>query len=118
MTIDPESVRDGYPPHRETHVSEDEPQLAAFISALGMQRPVPADKAALLLGHIVKDQMSSDAASIADQMRTDHWENDLSDGETLNVLAERAFSHLGTHEGINLFNFFAKTVAKTSPPMP
>jgi hypothetical protein len=58
--------------------------------------------------------MSADTTTIASQMRNDHWENDLSDGETLDAVAHRALVFLRTHEGIELFNFFAKIFAKTS----
>jgi hypothetical protein len=124
MTNGPEATGAGHPAHNEAHLSddealrithhEDEPELAAFISALGMQRPVSTDKVAFLLEHMIREQMSADTGSIADQMRNDHWDNDLSDGETLDAVAHRALLFLRTHEGIRLFNFFAKIFAKTS----
>lgn len=123
MTNGPAANHLEYPAHDEGHLSddealrithdEDEPQLAAFVSALGMQRPVSTDKVAFLLEHMIKEQMSADTAAIADQMRNDHWEADLTAGETLTEVAHRALSYLRTHEGIRLFNFFAKIFAKT-----
>lgn len=96
---------------------EGEPELSAFVAALNMVRPVSTDKAALLLEHIIKESMSADIALLEGQMRTDHWEAGLSDGETLAELAQRAHSFLETPEGIHLFNFFAKTFAKTTGEM-
>lgn len=82
-----------------------------------MRTPISTDKAASLLEHMVKQQMSSDTSQIADQMRHDGWEESLSDGETLTLLAGRALAYLATHEGIALFNFFVKTFARTSGTM-
>ncbi|MDB5936437.1 MAG: hypothetical protein JWQ01_3781 [Massilia sp.] len=99
-----------------TH-DEDKPELAAFVSALGMRKPVSTDQAAFLLEHMIKEQMSADTNEIALQMRTDHWENNLSEGESLEEVAHRAFVFLSTPEGDRLFNFFVKTFAKTSGQM-
>ena len=117
----------GLPVHNETHLSEaqalrithleDRPELAVFVLALGMNKPVSTDKIAYLLEHLIKEQMSTDTTTIADQMRNDRWENALSDGETLDAVAQRAQAFLRTHEGIGLFNFFAKIFAKTSGSM-
>lgn len=96
---------------------EGEPELSAFVAALNMVRPVSTDKAALLLEHIIKESMSADIALLEGQMRTDHWEADLSDGETFAGLAERAHMFLETPEGIRLFNFFTKIFAKTTGEM-
>ncbi|MBC7416476.1 MAG: hypothetical protein H7327_16255 [Herminiimonas sp.] len=96
---------------------ENVPELVAFIIALQMGRRISTDKAARLLEHMVKEQMSTDAGLIADQMRSDHWEADLSDGETLIVLAQRALGYLATDDGVALFNFFVKTFAGTSGDM-
>jgi hypothetical protein len=82
-----------------------------------MQRPVSPIKAALLLEHVIKETMSANVALMEGQMRVDQWEKDLSDGETLTIVAERAQLFLETPEGIQLFNFFAKTFAKTSGEM-
>ena len=60
---------------------------------------------------------SSDSSQLADQMRDDGWEADLSDGETLAVVADDALAYLATHEGIALFNFFVRTFARTSGTM-
>jgi hypothetical protein len=124
MTSDPGTKLAG---QEETHLSdreatritrhEVEPELAAFVSALTMQRPVSPIKAALLLEHVIKETMSANVALMEGQMRVDQWEKDLSDGETLTIVAERAQLFLETPEGIQLFNFFAKTFAKTSGEM-
>jgi ADP-ribosylglycohydrolase len=127
MTNDPRATGMGFPAHHEPHLSDDEAtrithnedqqQLAAFVSALGMQRPVSTDKAAFLLEHMIKEQMSTDAQTIAAQMRSDHWENNFADDETVELIADRALSYLSTDEGVKLFNFFAKVFAKTSGSM-
>jgi hypothetical protein len=94
-----------------------EAELAALVSALGMRVPVSTATAALLLEHIIKEQTSGDAQLVAGQMRQDGWENDLSDGEQLNVLAERLLAYLATEDGVKLFNFFVQTFAKTTGVM-
>ena len=101
---------------RITH-QDDVPELATFVMALKMRTPISTDKAATLLEHMVKQQMNSDSSQVADQMRDDGWEADLSDGETLTVVADDALAYLATHEGIALFNFFVKTFARTSGTM-
>jgi hypothetical protein len=93
------------------------PQLNQFIRSLQMRRPVSTDRASELVEHLVKLQMASDDVRIADQMRDDGWEAELSDGETLTDVAKRAFAYLSNAEGISLFNFFVRTYAKTSGEM-
>jgi hypothetical protein len=92
-------------------------ELADFVAALNMQRPVTSNQAARLLEHMIKETMSATIALIEGQMRTDHWEKDLSQGETLELLAERAQLFLETPAGVQLFNFFAKTFARTTGEM-
>lgn len=101
---------------RITH-EDDVPELSAFVMALKMKTPISTDRAATLLEHMVKQQTSSDSSQLADQMRDDGWEADLSDGETLAVVADDALAYLATHEGIALFNFFVRTFARTSGTM-
>lgn len=96
---------------------EGAPELAAFVAALGMQRPVTSNQAARLIEHVIKETMSATVALIEGQMRTDHWDKDLSDGETLAMLAERANAYFDTPAGVQLFNLFAKTFAKTTGEM-
>lgn len=96
---------------------EGAPELAAFVAALYMQRPVTSNKAARLLEHVIKETMSATVALIEGQMRTDYWDKDLSDGETLAILAERAHAYLESPAGVQLFNLFAKTFAKTTGEM-
>ena len=95
----------------------DHAELAAFVAALTMQRPVTTDHAALLLEHVIKETMSATTSLLENQMRLDHWEAALADGETLSIVAERAQLFLETPEGVRLFNFFAKTYARTSGEM-
>jgi hypothetical protein len=127
MTPNQESSGAAFPAHAETGLSEaeavrithleDRAELAVFVAALGMRKPVSTDKIAFLLEHMLKEQMSADTTAVASQMRSDHWEHHLSDGETLEVVAHRALAFLRTHEGIALFNFFTKIFAKTSGAM-
>lgn len=92
-------------------------ELAAFVDALIMQRPVSVEKVAQLLEHSMKDAMTANTSLIEDQMRLDHWDSDLGNGETLDELASRAQRFLETPEGVRLYNFFAKTYAKTTGEM-
>jgi hypothetical protein len=127
MPINPEAPRPIHSGHSAAHLSTGEaqdvthhqhnPELAAFIAALGMQNSVSTDQAAFLLEHMIKNQMSTDTQALASQMRTDHWENNLSAGESLDDVAQRALAFLGSPEGEKLFNFFVKTFAKTSGQM-
>jgi hypothetical protein len=110
-----------------THLSDGEarritrhdgaPELASFVSALQMQRPATPGQVAQLLEHVIKESMSANAALLEGQMRTDHWEHRLSDGETLTIVAERAQLFLDSPDGIHLFNLFARTFAKTTGEM-
>lgn len=95
----------------------DDAELALFVAALTMQRPVTTDQAALLLEHVIKETMSATTSLLENQMRLDDWEAALADGETLESVAERAQLFLETPDGVRLFNFFAKTYAKTSGEM-
>jgi hypothetical protein len=92
-------------------------KLQDFIAALRMQRPVSTDKAAILIKHIVKGQMATDANLIAGQMRLDHWELGLANGDNLAVLAERARDYLDTDEGVALYDFFVQVFARTRERM-
>jgi hypothetical protein len=92
-------------------------ELAAFVAALIMERPVAVEKVAQLLEHCMKDAMTANTSLIEDQMRLDHWDSDLGNGETLEELASRAQRFLETPEGVHLYNFFAKTYAKTTGEM-
>lgn len=124
MTNNIDPTAPGIPAQYQPQLSEAEavdvahqagrPELASFAAALGMQHPVSTEKMGFLLEHLIREQMTTDATTIAAQMRNDHWDRALADGETLEALAQRAQAFLRTHEGIALFNFFAKTFAKTS----
>jgi hypothetical protein len=97
--------------------TDDLPELIGFVAALKMVKPVSTERAARLIKHIVKQQMISNSVLIADQMRDDGWDTNLSDGESLALVAERASDYFATHAGISLFNFFVKTFAKTTGNM-
>jgi hypothetical protein len=92
-------------------------ELAAFVDALVMERPVAVEKVAQLLEHSMKDAMTANISLIEDQMRLDDWDSDLGNGETLEELASRAQRFLETPEGVRLYNFFTKTYAKTTGEM-
>lgn len=121
------SLHPGLPLDTGGHTSEKEairitrqddiPELVEFVLALKMKTPVSPDKAAAFLSYMVKHQMSSDTSQVIDQMRDDGWEANLSDGETLALVADRLLAYLATHEGIALFNFYVKTFARTSGNM-
>jgi hypothetical protein len=96
---------------------DDVPELVEFILALKMEKPVSTDKAARLFQHLTKQQTASNSTLIADQMRTDGWEADLSHGENLALIAERTTAYLATDDGVSLFNFFVMTFARTSGTM-
>jgi hypothetical protein len=96
---------------------ESAPALAEFVAALNMQRPVTSNRAARLLEHIIKETMSATVDLVEGQMRTDHWEKDLAPGETLPEVAARAQAFLETPAGVELFNFFARTFARTTGEM-
>lgn len=92
-------------------------ELVAFVDALTMQRPVPVEKIAQLLEHSMKDAMTANISLIEDQMRLDHWDADLGEGESLDDLAGRAQRFLETEEGVRLYNHFAKIYARTTGEM-
>ena len=92
-------------------------ELVAFVDALAMERPVQVEKVAQLLEHSMKDSMTATTSLIEDQMRLDHWDADLGDGETLDDLADRAQQFLETAEGVRLYNHFAKIYARTTGEM-
>jgi hypothetical protein len=127
MTTDPKTNGAASNGNEEAHLSDHDakliaryegaPELADFVAALNMQRPVTSNRAARLLEHIIKETTSATVALIEVQMRMDHWEKDLSPGETLPELAERAQMFLETPEGVQLFNFFTKTFARTTGEM-
>lgn len=96
---------------------EGAPALADFVAALNMQRSVSSNQAARLLEHIIKESMSATTDLIETQMRIDNWENDLAPGETLAEVAACAQRFLESPEGIDLFNFFSKTFARTTGEM-
>jgi hypothetical protein len=125
MTTDPSTSRNSKQAGADqAHISdadanhitrhECDAELAAFVDALTMQRPVSIEKVAQLLEHSLKDTMSANASLIENQMRLDHWDGDLGNGETLGELANRALLFLETPEGLRLYNFFARTYARTT----
>jgi hypothetical protein len=124
MTTDPSNnVLRAHQAHISDHAAnritryECKAELAAFGDALNMQRPVAVEKVAMLLEHSMKDAMTANTSLIEDQMRLDRWDSDLGNGETLEELASRAQRFLETPEGVRLYNFFAKTYAKTTGEM-
>ncbi len=127
MTTDPSTIAAASADDDKAHLTRSEAkdtvradgdtELASFVAALQMRRPVSSDKAAQLLEHVIKETMSATVDWLEGQMRTDHWEDFLSEGETLTLLAERAHKYLESNPGVELFNLFAKTFAKTTGEM-
>lgn len=127
MTTDPTPINAATAGGDKAHLSkteakeivrdENDVELAAFVAALQMKRPVTSAKAAQLLEHVIKESMSATVAWLEGQMRQDRWDEFLSDGETLAMLAERANAYLESPEGVELFNIFTKTFAKTTGEM-
>lgn len=127
MTTDPSTIGAASPDDDKAHLTrseakeitrgEGDTELAAFVAALQMRRPVSTDKAALLLEHVIKETMSATVGWLEGQMRADHWDQFLSDGETLTDVAQRAHKYLESNQGVELFNLFAKTFAKTTGEM-
>ncbi len=93
---------------------DNDQQLQNFIAALGMQRPVDPAKAARLLEHVIKEAMSANVDWLEGQMRADGWEAALAPGEKLVDIAMRANAYLESDEGLELFNLFTKTFARTT----
>jgi hypothetical protein len=102
---------------KETSRDDNDQQLRHFIAALGMRRPVDTAKVARLLEHVIKEAMSANIDWLEGQMRADGWEAALSDGESLGVLATRANAYLESPEGLELFNLFTRTFARTTGEM-
>jgi hypothetical protein len=124
MTTDPRTIDTTSAGQDKAHLStaeakdsardDNDQQLKNFIAALGMRRPVDTDKAARLLEHVIKEAMSASIDWLEGQMRTDGWESSLSNGETLTGVATRANAYLESPEGLELFNLFTKTFARTT----
>ena len=124
MTTDPRSIDAPSAGQDQAHLStaeakdiardDNDQQLQNFITALGMRQPVDTAKAARLLEHVIKEAMSANIEWLEGQMRTDGWESTLSDGETLTAIATRANAYLESPEGLELFNLFTKTFARTT----
>ena len=127
MTTDPQTIASSSGAGGDAHLTDvqakaivledNDEQLKGFIAALGMVRPIDADKAGRLLENVIKGAMSANVDRLADQMRLDGWEAALSPGETLDQLATRANAYLESPQGVELFNLFSKTFARTTGEM-
>lgn len=91
--------------------------LKAMIDALDMRHPVSTHKVTMLLKHIVRDQMADDPQLIAGQMRIDHWETGLANGDNPDVLAERTSAFFKTTEGGELHHFFTSVFNQSDGTM-
>lgn len=124
MTTDPQTLASSSGDAQGAHLSDveaaaivlddNDQQLQQFIAALNMRTPVGTDKMARLLENVIKGSMSSNIDRLADQMRLDGWEASLAPGETLDQLATRANAYLESAQGVELFNLFSKTLARTT----
>lgn len=124
MTTDPHTIDSPSAGQDDAHLSQAEAkditredndqQLQRFIAAIGMQRPVSTEQAARLLEHVIKEAMSATIDWLEGQMRSDGWEAALAPGEDLHTLAGRAQAYLESPDGLELFNLFTKTFARTT----
>jgi len=127
MTTDPQTTASSSGGGDDAHLTDvqakaivledNDEQLQGFIAALGMARPIDADQAGRLLENVIKGAMSANIDRLADQMRLDGWDAALSPGETLDALASRANAYLESPQGLELFNLFSKTFARTTGEM-
>jgi hypothetical protein len=114
----------GYPLDMEAHLSDEEAsqilhtqhgaEIQIFIDALEMAQPVSRDTAASLMESLVKDTIPSDAIQVAVKMRRHQWERYLAPSENLDQIAHRAAVFLDSEAGVELANFYAKTISRTT----
>jgi hypothetical protein len=124
MTTDPTTTNAPSAGQSTAHLSEvqaeqlardgSDQQLQAFIQALAMKNPVDPDKAARLLEHVIKEAMSANIDWLQGQMLEDGWEASLAPGENLIDIATRANNYLESEQGLELFNLFTKSFARTT----
>jgi hypothetical protein len=124
MTTDPTTTNAPSAGQASTHLSESQAehlsrdghdqQLQVFIDALAMKNPVDPDKAARLLEHVIKEAMSANIDWLQGQMLEDGWEASLAPGENLIDIATRANNYLESEQGLELFNLFTKSFARTT----
>lgn len=124
MTTDPTTINAPSAGQSTAHLSDpqaeqlardgNDQQLQAFIQALAMKNPVDPDKAARLLEHVIKEAMSANIDWLQGQMLEDGWEASLAPGENLIDIATRANNYLESEQGLELFNLFTKSFARTT----
>ena len=117
----------GYSSQVDPHLSHEEARqelsndsaesIQHFIDALAMQDPVSQATALALLEALLKETTTGGAGEIGNTMRMMEWEKLMSGGESLPLIAGRAADFLNTHPGLEVFNFFVKTLSKTSDSM-
>lgn len=116
----------GYPSSLDNHLTQQEvssilhtearEQIHRFIQALNLTTPVSDDDAASLLMNIARQTLPPGTEEMAVQMRINNWDRCLSE-EELQQAAKNAQAFLQSHEGIELGNFFVKTMAKATDNM-
>jgi hypothetical protein len=113
----------GYPTAFDNHLTQQEAccilhteareQIRRFVQAMNLTNPPSDDDAATLLMNITKRILPPGWEEMAVEMRISNWDRYLSEHE-LQEAARRAQNFLQTPEGIELGNFFVKTMAKAT----
>jgi hypothetical protein len=116
----------GYPSDLDNHLTQQEAscilhteakeQIRHFVHALNLKNPVSDDDAATLLMNIAKQTLPPGSEEMAAQMRINNWDRYMDEPE-LQQAARNAQNFLQSPEGIELGNFFVKTVAKAESYM-
>lgn len=116
----------GYPSSLDNHLTQQEAscilhteareQIHRFVQALQLKTEVSDDDAASLLMNIAKQTLPPGTEEMAVQMRINNWDRCMSEDE-LQLAAKNAQAFLQSHEGIELANFFVKTMAKATDNM-
>jgi hypothetical protein len=116
----------GYPSDLDNHLTQQEAscilhteakeKIRHFIHALNLKNPVSEDDAATLLMNVAKQTLPPGSEEMAVQMRLNNWDRYMDEPE-LQQAARNAQNFLQSPEGIELGNFFVKTVAKAESNM-
>lgn len=113
----------GYPSDIDNHLTQGEAccilhteergKIRQFVQALNLRNPVSDDDAATLLMNIAKKILPPGPEEMAVQMRLNNWDRHMSEQE-LQEAARNAQNFLQSPEGIQLGNFFVKTMARAT----
>jgi hypothetical protein len=116
----------GYPSEFDNHLTQQEAscilhteareKIRHFVQAMDLKTPISDDDAATLLMNIAKHTLPPGSEEMAVQMRINNWDQFMSEQE-LKEAARNAQNFLQSPEGIELGNFFVKTMAKANDYM-